>query len=247
MWTAPRAESVREAEKVLFVDGVEHLDDGTLDDLVLQRGNAQRSLPPVRLLDVRPPYRLRSVRSPLQPLGQVLQVLSQLLAVVLPRFAVDPCRRLSLQRIVGLLQPRPTSWTWCRSVVNRSCCCLPAACRIRSSPLRTLSRPCVRSLLCSSVFPLATPLPSAASAAGSAALFGDFPGTMGVSDFPSPSIIGLCLSASRCVLGYSRTQKMSGSPGSRAKSLRTCAGSSTAPGPPSSRDIDDGGFAFRLH
>ena len=52
---APRPESVREAEKVLLVDGVEHLDDGPLDDLVLQRGNAERPLPPVRLLDVHPP------------------------------------------------------------------------------------------------------------------------------------------------------------------------------------------------
>src|ERR1019366_2686593 len=56
------------------------------------------------LLDVRPPYRLGSVRSPLQPLVQVLEVVSQLLAVVLPRLAVDSRRRLSLQGVVGLPQ-----------------------------------------------------------------------------------------------------------------------------------------------
>ena len=59
---APRPEPVREAEEVLLVDRVEHLDHGPLDDLVLQRGDAQRPLPPVRLRDVHPPGRLRPVR-----------------------------------------------------------------------------------------------------------------------------------------------------------------------------------------
>jgi hypothetical protein len=49
MWAAPWSEPVGEAEEVLLVDGVEHLDDGPLDDLVLQRGDAERPQPPVRL------------------------------------------------------------------------------------------------------------------------------------------------------------------------------------------------------
>ena len=105
MWPTPRAESIREPHKVLFVDGVEHLDDGALDDLILQHGDSERPLPPVRLLDVRPPYRLGSVRSPLKSLRESPKVLFQLFAVVLPRLAVDPCRRLSLEREVGLPQP----------------------------------------------------------------------------------------------------------------------------------------------
>jgi hypothetical protein len=44
-----RPEPVGEAPEVHLVDGAQHLDDGPLDDLVLQRGNAERPLPPVRL------------------------------------------------------------------------------------------------------------------------------------------------------------------------------------------------------
>ena len=49
MLAAPRPESVREAEEVRFVDGVQHLDRRALDDLVFQRGNPERPLPPVAL------------------------------------------------------------------------------------------------------------------------------------------------------------------------------------------------------
>src|SRR5262245_59018754 len=105
MRIALRAESIRKAEKVLLIDGVEHLDDGALDDLVFQCGNAERPLPPVRLLDVRPAYRLGSVRSPFESLGQVLQIVSELLAVVLPRFPIDSRGSLSLQCVVGTAQP----------------------------------------------------------------------------------------------------------------------------------------------
>ena len=61
MRAAPRPEPVGEAQEVRLVDGVEHLDDRPLDDLVLQRGDAERPLPPVRLRDVRPPRRPRPV------------------------------------------------------------------------------------------------------------------------------------------------------------------------------------------
>ena len=37
MWTAPGPESVREAEEVGLVDGVQHLDRGALEQLVFQR------------------------------------------------------------------------------------------------------------------------------------------------------------------------------------------------------------------
>jgi hypothetical protein len=39
----PRTKSVREATEVRLVDRVEHLDDGPLKNLVLQRGDAERS------------------------------------------------------------------------------------------------------------------------------------------------------------------------------------------------------------
>ena len=65
---APGPEPVGEPEKVLLVDGVEHLDHGPLDDLVLQRGDAERPQPPVRLRDVRPPRRARPVAPTVHPL-----------------------------------------------------------------------------------------------------------------------------------------------------------------------------------
>jgi hypothetical protein len=105
MLAASWPESVREPEEVRFVDGVEHLDDGALDDLVLQRGNSERPLPPVRLRDVRPPNRLRPIRSPLQPAGEILEVDLQLLPVVPPRLTIDTCRRVPLQAEVRGAQP----------------------------------------------------------------------------------------------------------------------------------------------
>jgi hypothetical protein len=66
-----------------------------------------------------------------------------------------------------------------------------AACRTRPSSLGALFRHCVRDAFCWSVFSLARPLPSIASAVACAALFGDFAGTTGLSDSPRPFIIGV--------------------------------------------------------
>ena len=104
MRAAPRPESVGEAEKVSLVDRVQHLNRRALDELVFQRGDAQRPLPPVGLGDVRPLDRLRSIRPSRQPSREVPEVLLQGLPVVLPRLTVDPRRRLPLQRVVGLAQ-----------------------------------------------------------------------------------------------------------------------------------------------
>jgi hypothetical protein len=41
MWTAPRSKSIGESQEVLFVDRVQHLGGGTLDDLIFQRGNPE--------------------------------------------------------------------------------------------------------------------------------------------------------------------------------------------------------------
>src|SRR5687767_619609 len=89
MRAARGSEAVRETKKVLFVDGVQHLDDGAMDDLIFQRGNTERPLPPVRLRDVGPPNRACSERAPLHPGGQVVEMMLQRLAVVPPRFPID--------------------------------------------------------------------------------------------------------------------------------------------------------------
>ncbi|GFM31475.1 uncharacterized protein PY1_contig-18-13 [Novosphingobium sp. PY1] len=60
-------EPVGEATEVAFVDGVEHHDGRTLDDLFLQSGNRQRPLLSICLRYIRPARWLRAVRSPLDP------------------------------------------------------------------------------------------------------------------------------------------------------------------------------------
>src|SRR5512144_1908122 len=69
---------------------------------------------------------------------------------------------------------------------------------MRSSAGDTLSQLCVWHVLPRTALPLAPPLPSIASAAAGAALFGDFIGTMGESDFPWPYIIALRVRPCRC-------------------------------------------------
>jgi hypothetical protein len=90
MRAAPGPEPIGEAEEVLPVNGVEHLDDGPLEDLVLQRGDAERPEPPVRLLDVRPARRTCSIRSAVDPSEEGFEVLSQVLPVGVPRHPVYP-------------------------------------------------------------------------------------------------------------------------------------------------------------
>jgi hypothetical protein len=53
--SAPRPESVRKAKKILFLDRAQHRDDGLLHDLVLDRGNPQRSLSAIGFGYVNPP------------------------------------------------------------------------------------------------------------------------------------------------------------------------------------------------
>src|SRR6516165_1658304 len=101
MRAAPRPESIREAEKVRFIDGVQHLDRGPLGDLIFQRRHSERPLPPVGLGDVHPPHRLGSVRSSLQPLGEIPEVVLQGLPVVPPRLPVHARRGFLLQAAVG--------------------------------------------------------------------------------------------------------------------------------------------------
>jgi hypothetical protein len=101
---ATRSEPIGETEEVRLVDGVQHLDRGSLDDLVLQRWHSERPLPPIRLWYVRPSNRSGPVRSPLQPFREILKVGLQVLAVVPPRLAVHSWGRLPVQFPVGCLQ-----------------------------------------------------------------------------------------------------------------------------------------------
>src|SRR5713226_2443260 len=88
MLASPWSEPVRKAEKIRFVDSVQHLDRRALDDLVFQRRYSERPLPPVGLRYIHPTHRFRSVRSSLQPFGIILQIYLHFLAVVPPRIPV---------------------------------------------------------------------------------------------------------------------------------------------------------------
>ena len=121
-----------------------------------------------------------------------------------------------------------------------------AACRTRSSALLTLSRLWVRSVSRCLRFPLARPLPSSASAPSSPGLFVAFFGTMSLSDFPCPSIIGVRLSTSRCVPPHHLWRAARGSPRFCTRCFHACSGSSTPQGPCPSRDTDGPDVAFRL-
>jgi len=61
MLTAPWTKTIRDADKVALIDGIEHRDDGVLDDFVFQRGNAERPLGSIGLRDVGSSHRVCSV------------------------------------------------------------------------------------------------------------------------------------------------------------------------------------------
>src|SRR5215467_6084168 len=104
MLAAPGSEPVRKAEKIRFVDGIQHRDRRGLYDLVFQRRESKRSLPPVSLGDVYPTHRLGSVRSAFQSMGEILEVFLASLAVVPPRLPVHAGRGFLLQRVVSPAQ-----------------------------------------------------------------------------------------------------------------------------------------------
>ena len=79
---------------------------------------------------------------------------------------------------------------WCRSAVSFSFLFLVTASRMRACAGDTISRLCVRLVLCRPAFLLAPSLPSTGSAAGSPVLFAGFVGTVDGSDSSIPFIIG---------------------------------------------------------
>ena len=98
---APRPEPVGEAEEVLLVNGVQHLDHRPLDDLVLQGGYAERPLPPVRFRYVHPARGTRPVGTAADPAEQVFEVRPEILPVAGPRHLIHPRGGLRADRRVG--------------------------------------------------------------------------------------------------------------------------------------------------
>ena len=121
-----------------------------------------------------------------------------------------------------------------------------AASRTRPSAWVTRSRPCVRSVLCCSAFPLVPGLGSTGSATGRPALFVGFIATMPESDFSGSCISGYGSSPSR--YGPSDpTGPMADPEISRFphKERPYMPGSQTTPGPTGARNNAPADFAFR--
>ena len=94
-------ESVRKPEEIHLVDCIQYLDHRSLYDLVFERCDAQRSLPPVRLGNEGPSRWFRSVRSSMQSAVQRSQVLRKSLSVLLEIHPVYPGCRFRRQCQVG--------------------------------------------------------------------------------------------------------------------------------------------------
>jgi hypothetical protein len=88
---AARPEAVRAVQEVLLIDGLQGHDDRTLEDLVLERGDADgpglRSGP---LRDVHPPHGRRLVAAGLGPVQQRSEVALQVRCVARRRLSVHP-------------------------------------------------------------------------------------------------------------------------------------------------------------
>src|SRR5208337_3729558 len=80
---------------------VQHLDQRALDNLVFQRGDAERALPPVGPRDEPTPRRLRPIGSSVDSAVQIHEANLEVMAVILPRHAIDARSRLALERQVG--------------------------------------------------------------------------------------------------------------------------------------------------
>ena len=72
MLASSRPEPIGHSLEVCLVNLIQNACHGLLDDLVLQHRYAQRALPPVAFQDVHPPGGLRSIRSPMHPVAQIL-------------------------------------------------------------------------------------------------------------------------------------------------------------------------------
>ena len=103
MRAAPRPEPIRDAEEVFLVDRVQQCDYRPLDDLVLQGGDRERALSTVRLGYVDPPARQRPIRSPLDPIVQILEIALKICLVVLPSQPIYAgcCVRLELVKRIS--------------------------------------------------------------------------------------------------------------------------------------------------
>ena len=99
-----RPEPKGAVKKVLLVDGFQHVAHGTLDHLVLECRNPDRSRPPSVFGDVHSSDRLVSIPLRPEPLVQVLEIALQVLPVLVLGDAIHPNRSVLPDAPVGGLQ-----------------------------------------------------------------------------------------------------------------------------------------------
>ena len=97
MLAASWPEAVREPEEIFLVYLVQHGGGRSLDDLVLERRHGERTLLAIGFRYVAPTRRLRPIRSPVDFLMQIRELLLQIAFVVLPRHPIHSGRGVSLE------------------------------------------------------------------------------------------------------------------------------------------------------
>src|SRR5262249_49730670 len=162
--------------------------------LVLQGSDRERALSAVRLGDVDPPTRQCPIRSSLDAAMKILERALEVCLVVRPCQPPGAASSLSSKNASS----SRSMLRWWKSAVNLSFFLSLAILRMRSSACDTLTRLCVRHVLCWLAFPLVPALGSTGSAADCSALFAGFAATVTESDFSWPRIIGYGSSPSRC-------------------------------------------------
>lgn len=101
MLVSPRPKPIRKALKIHLVNLVENGDHRLLYDFVFQRGDPQRTLPPVGFRYIYSSRRLCPVRSPVYPVVQILQPICQTVLILAPPGAVYSRGRIPLQCVVA--------------------------------------------------------------------------------------------------------------------------------------------------
>lgn len=99
MLAAPRSESVRKVKKIFLLDRTQYRDDDLLHNLVLKRGNPQRSLTAIRFGYVNPPRRRCLQCSDLDHPVQLVHPLRKDLLVLPPYYSVHASRRVLLEPV----------------------------------------------------------------------------------------------------------------------------------------------------
>jgi len=98
---ASGTEPIREASKVHLIYLIENGDHSLLNDLVLQRCDAQRALPPVGFRYVDSPRGLCPVPSPVYPAVKICQAILQAVLILAPFQAVYSRRSIPLQGVIA--------------------------------------------------------------------------------------------------------------------------------------------------